>query len=144
MKCAEAKINKIEEEKKELKASLDKLSTGGSYEEQDLVKKALASQLNGLRQDKARLENEKDCAVEEKEKFMKEVEKLKQELEAAKRSTTKHYGRINTLFAPLSIEKKVAIVGEQLEGMKRSYIPFSNHGKAESGSKKPKLFGKLQ
>lgn len=86
LKNARAKINKVEEEKKQLTESLEQLSSGGSSEE-DLRRKAMASQLNSMRQDKERLEGEKNEAVQDKEKLMEEVEKLQQELVAAQLST---------------------------------------------------------
>jgi len=87
LKNARAKINKVEEEKNELKAELEQLTAGGSTEEQDLRRKALASQLNSMRQDKEKLEAEKNEAIQDKEKLMEEVEKLQQELVASQLST---------------------------------------------------------
>merc|ERR1719233_500735 len=99
LKNARAKIQKVEEEKKELKESLEQLSTGGSTEEQDLRRKALASQLTSMRQDKEKLEAEKSEAIQEKEKLMEEVEKLQQELVAAQ------------LSAQGGVTKPVAVAG---------------------------------
>jgi len=99
LKNARAKIQKVEEEKKELKESLEQMTTGGSSEEQDLRRKALASQLNSVRQDKDKLEVEKSEAIQEKEKLMEEVEKLQQELVAAQ------------LSAQGGVTKPVAVAG---------------------------------
>merc|ERR1712142_1097239 len=99
LKNARAKIQKVEEEKKELKESLEQMTTGGSSEEQDLRRKALASQLNSVRQDKEKLEVEKSEAIQEKEKLMEEVEKLQQELVAAQ------------LSAQGGVTKPVAVAG---------------------------------
>ena len=75
LKNALAKINKVEEEKNELKAEL---------EEQDLRRKALASQLHSMRQDKENLEVEKDKA----KRLMKKVEM--QQLNAAQSVVSKN------------------------------------------------------
>jgi len=99
LKNARTKIQKTEEEKTQLKQELEELTAGSSTEEQDLRRKALASQLNSMRQDKDRFETEKNEAVQEKEKLMEEVEKLQQELVASQ------------LSAQGGVSKPVAVAG---------------------------------
>ena len=81
---ARNRIQKVEEEKKELQEQLDNFSAGGSStnDEQELRKKAMASQMSQLRQDKEKLEQEKTEAAAEKEKMMEQIEALQQELVA--------------------------------------------------------------
>merc|ERR1719270_2264513 len=82
---AKQRIEKVTEEKKLLQQELDTLTAGGSglSDEQELRRKAMASQLNSLRQDKEKLEAEKNEAAVEKEKMMEQIEALQQELVAA-------------------------------------------------------------
>merc|ERR1719422_1787756 len=67
---AKERITRVENENKELKIQLENLSGNGSgsSDEGELRKKALASQLTSVRQEKDKIEAEKNLAVQEKEK----------------------------------------------------------------------------
>ena len=81
---AKERITRVENENKELKVQLDTLSSSGSGsgDEGELRRKAIASQLTSVRQDKDKMEVERNEAVQEKEKLLEQVENLQQELVA--------------------------------------------------------------
>ena len=80
---AKNRIQKVEEERNKLQKELDEALAGSSNtddQESEFRRKALTSQVNQLRQDKEKLETEKNEAVSEKERLMEQVEALQQEL----------------------------------------------------------------
>ena len=81
---AKDRITRVETENKDLKEQMETLSSSGSGsgDEGELRRKALASQLTSVRQEKDKIEAERAEAVQEKEKLLEQVENLQQELVA--------------------------------------------------------------
>merc|ERR1719209_2044647 len=86
LKTARNKIQKCEDEKKELELELERISAGsagGASEEQDLRLKAIMSQLKSTKEDKEKLENDLFAAQQEKERLEEQVKNLEKERQEA-------------------------------------------------------------
>ena len=86
LKNARNKIQKCEDEKKELELELERISAGsagGASEEQDLRLKAIMSQLKSTKEDKEKLEGELNMSQLEQQRLEEQVESLQAEVAAA-------------------------------------------------------------
>ena len=86
LKNARTKIQKCEDEKKELEAELERISAGsagGASEEQDLRLKAIMSQLKSTKEDKEKLEGELNMSQLEQQRLEEQVESLQADVAAA-------------------------------------------------------------
>jgi len=99
---AKERITRVENENKELKIQLENLSGNGSgsSDEGELRKKALASQLTSVRQEKDKIEAEKNLAVQEKEKLQEQIDILQQELSAAQHAAQKPVAAAGVIQQP--------------------------------------------
>ena len=123
---AKERITRVENENKELKIQMENLSASGSGtgDEGELRRKALASQLTSVRQDKDKIETEKNEAVQEKERLQEQVESLQQELAAAQLAAQKPVAAAGVIQQP---EKSVTAGARKQQQPTTAHIQPHRH-----------------